>query len=216
MTEQIQSDHTGALIVATPAADDPYTSGLEDPHVTLLWFGESALLPPDLLPAISDHCAMVSGEFEPMDVTVSGVGILGPDKASVLLLESRELVAMRADLADNPAVQAAWEMAEQFPWMVYHLTTGYEGDLPKDPPETIRIDSLGFWVGDQRSAFLLGEAGEPVSASACLIPTIDCLADLSVGVHYAREHPAARWYVAKRAHALGAGHRIPESWTVMS
>lgn len=215
MTTQTMSDNTGALIVARPALDDPYTSKLEDPHVTLLWFGDSSVLPVALLTAIGDHCAMVAQEFEPMDVKVSGVGIIGPDKASVLLLESMELVALRQHLSDHAAVQQAWDMAEQFPWWIPHATVDYSGNLPADPPESIRIDSLGFWVADQQSTFLLGDVMEPVSAS-CLIPTIDCLADLPVGVHYANENPAARWYVAKRAQALGVEQRIPESWTVLA
>lgn len=208
------TEYTGALIVALPDVEDPYTSKLESPHVTMLWFGDAALLPTDLLPAISDHCATVAREFEPMDAQVSGVALLGQDKASVLLLESSELVALRAELASHAAVQQAWEMAEQHPWMVYHLTTGEGPELPKDPPATVRIGSLGLWVGDQRSSFSLGEDEMDPMMAACLIPTINCLADLSIGMHYASENPSARWYVAKRAQALGAERRIPESWTV--
>jgi 2'-5' RNA ligase len=207
-------EYSGALIVARPSANDPYTAAVQDAHITLLWFGEAARLPEALLPAISERCAEVAAQFEPIDVKVSGVGILGPDKASVLLLESAELVAIRAELCEHPAVQQAWEMTPQYPWMVYHLTTGYNGVVPKNPPETVHVDALGFWAGPTRVDHALGFTDQPMSAAACPIPPIECLADLSVGMHYASENPSARWYVAKRAQALGAEQRIPESWMV--
>ena len=211
MTTQTMSDNTGVLIVARPVIDDPYTSKLEDPHVTLLWFGDTADMSRDLLPAISAHCAEVAGQFVPIEAKVSGVALLGPDPASVLLLESAELVLLRSTLCGSAEVQQAWEAAEQFPWMVYHLTTGYDGKLPQDPPETVRFDSIALWVAGQRTDFAFGEI-RPMTSGACLIPPISCLADLSSGLHYADENPDARWYITKRALALGAGHRIPQEW----
>ena len=213
MTTQTMGDNTGVLIVARPAIDDPYTSKLEDPHVTLLWFGDTADLSHDLLPAISAHCAEVAGEFAPFEADVSGVALLGPDPASVLLLESVELVLLRSLLAQSGEVQQAWEQAQQFPAVVYHLTTSYDGELPKDPPSTVRFDSIALWVAGQRTDFPFGEI-RPMTSGACLIPPISCLADLSSGLHYADENPSARWYVTKRATALGAACRIPEQWMV--
>lgn len=44
------------------------------------------------------------------------------------------------------------------------------------------------------------------------IPVVASVADLDLGVRFAQAHPAARWYVTKRAHALSAGHLLPPEW----
>jgi len=95
---------TGALIVATPAADDPIRQYVEDPdpHITTLWFGDAAYLQDNSegdspLPGIQQALADVTGRYTDFDAKVSGVALLGPDKASVLLLESAELVEIRGD-----------------------------------------------------------------------------------------------------------------------
>jgi hypothetical protein len=44
------------------------------------------------------------------------------------------------------------------------------------------------------------------------IPVVASAADLDVAIRVADSHPQARWYVVKRAGALGAIGRMPESW----
>jgi hypothetical protein len=65
----------------------------------------------------------------------------------------------------------------------------------------------------------LVEPGEPegddsvaLAASGVSIPEINQVEDLDLGIRFASAHPAVRWYVQKRAHALDAADRIPASW----
>ena len=208
--------HTSALIVAVPAADQQALTGVEDPHVTMIWFGDAARLQDEALadgvvPGIQQTLAEVTGRYTGFDVRVSGVGLLGPDKASVLLVESPELVEIRAELCASPDVERGWLMAEhQFPWWVCHLTTGYSGDIPTDPPESFRIDSLALWLGPERQNYPLLDLTRPMAAS--IIPPVDCPEDLSVCLRYADAHPDARWYAVKRANALGLTNHVPAAW----
>lgn len=205
--------NTGALIVATPLEGDPiFSYASEEPHVTMLWFGEVQALPPDLVTEVGMAVTDVAGQFMPFQAAVAGQAILGPDKASVLLLESEELVEMRALLALNDAVEAAWTMADkQFPWWVCHLTTGYSGELPVDPPEAVSIGSLDLWLGDVREAHPLTD--ENATMASVMVPPVLCLDDLAPAVRYADRHPAARWYAQRRAVALGAQDLIPAGWS---
>jgi hypothetical protein len=43
-------------------------------------------------------------------------------------------------------------------------------------------------------------------------PIITSTADLTAAVGFAQDNPEARWYVVKRAQALGADRRIPAAW----
>jgi hypothetical protein len=47
---------------------------------------------------------------------------------------------------------------------------------------------------------------------ATVIPLVASIADLSTSIPFADENPCARWYVAKRAVALGAPERVPPDW----
>ncbi|HEY5879829.1 MAG TPA: hypothetical protein VIU11_13035, partial [Nakamurella sp.] len=44
------------------------------------------------------------------------------------------------------------------------------------------------------------------------IPVVASAADLGMAIRFAQMHPAARWYVTKRAHALLAADEIPAEW----
>lgn len=217
--------NTGALIVATPAADDPINEYSQESysHVTMVWFGEAEDLPEDLLSEVRASVVEVAGRYGPFDVHVSGVGLIGPDKASVLLLESEDLVDIRNDLCASPAVRSAWMMAEhQFPWWVCHTTVRYDGVIPEDPPNLIRVDALALWVAEVKTPYpLVGEGDsddeeeeeDPLISTGVTIPPILTLHDLKIGLRHADTHPSSRWYVKKRAVALGAPGMIPEQWT---
>jgi hypothetical protein len=172
-------------------------------------------LPPDVLEGIRVATEETVSLFDPFTAAVSGQAILGPDKASVLLLESPELVEIRQALCGYEAVKAGYLLADkQFPWWVIHLTCGYTGELPVDPPGEIAIDGLGIWVAEEKQRVPLGgEAAEddPFLASV-LVPPVLCLDDLAPAVQYADTHPAARWYMQRRAVALGAAELIPAQW----
>lgn len=209
---------TGALIVATPSADDPINDYVQDadPHITMLWFGSAATLQSEnseslIVPGIEEHLAAVTGRYTGFDVKVAGVGMIGPDKASVLLVESAELVEIRAELCASTDIERAWLLAEkQFPWWLPHLTVGYSGKIPEDPPESFRVDALAFWMAGERTAYPLLNLTRPTVAS--IIPPVECPEDLSVCLQYADTHPDARWYAAKRATAFGMSDHVPASW----
>jgi hypothetical protein len=59
----------------------------------------------------------------------------------------------------------------------------------------------------------LSTDGEPVTAAGLSIPTISGADDLALAFSYGDTHPAARWYVSKRAISLGAEDRIPAAWS---
>ena len=56
------------------------------------------------------------------------------------------------------------------------------------------------------------ENGGAVTAAGSMIPTVDTVDDLDVAIRVASAHPDARWYVVKRAKALGAEERVPAGW----
>jgi hypothetical protein len=163
---------------------------------------------------LREAAEVAASEIGPFTVKVSGVALLGDDQASVLLLESKELVELYRWLMAHPAVETALKAGEQFPWWVPHLTIRYEGGLLEDPPETISFDRLGLWMGEVKETYdLQGTGFEPVMASALSIPLIQSKADLSLGIRYGNEVPDSRWYVIKRAEALGASASLPASWS---
>lgn len=212
--------NTGALIVATPASDDPINQYCQEPspHVTTLWFGDAAYLQNDSegdspVPGIQQALAEVTGRYTSFEAKVSGVAMLGPDKASVLLIESAELVEIRAELCASADIERAWLMAEhQFPWWIPHLTVGYSGKIPKEPPETVVFTALALWLGEQKQSYPLLSFTNPTDIVASIIPPVDCPDDLPICLQYADSHPGARWYASKRAAAFGMTDRVPASW----
>lgn len=217
-TDDDDDQPTSALIVACPAADDPVVQGITEPHITTIWFGEADGLPDDLVMEIRAAMDATVEMFPPFDAQISGVAMLGPDKARVYLVESQDLADLRMELLSSAAVRQAYSLAErQFPCWVPHLTMNYDGELPQDWPESFRVDSLGLWVAGVQTAFpLLGADQDPVDdaieAAGCIVPQISTLADVDLALQVANQYPGARWYVTKRVTALGAAGRIPERW----
>lgn len=216
------SPPTGALLVATPAPSDPVNAVSEESvaHCTLLWFGEADTLRPDAVDAIRDHVADVAGRFPAFPAKVSGRAILGSEDAGVLILESGELAALRADLFDHEAVQDAYLAATQFPHWVPHMTIWYGKGLPDVfEPGEITFGAVGLWLAGQHQSFSLRPAPavgadeeEALLSAGLTIPPVLTAADLPLCVSYADAHPHARWYAQKRAVALGAAHLLPSQW----
>lgn len=208
---------TGGLIVATPAADDPVNqlSQEDQAHITMVWFGDAAVLPPDVVDGVRQALGDVSTQCGSFDAMVSGVAILGADKASVLLIESQELVDLRNELCLSEAVRIAWGMADhQFPWWQPHLTISYDGQIVSNPPETIRFDALDLWLGAEKESYPLTDTVmDDLMAAGCAIPPVWCPDDLPMALNYADQHPAARWYVQKRAAAFDLADRVPAGWS---
>ena len=207
--------NTGALFVAIPSIGDPINDISQEDiaHCTLTYFGEAADLPEVLQDELRDAGDLAASEIEPFTVKVSGVALLGEDKASVLLLESQELVNLRNWLCAHPAVEMAQKSGQQFPTWVPHLTISYSDGIMENPPESITFDRLGLWLGETKESYVLhGQPDPVVTAAAFSLPTITCREDIPLGVRYGNQVPSAQWYVAKRARALGAAHYLPASW----
>ncbi|HEX6681563.1 MAG TPA: 2'-5' RNA ligase family protein [Candidatus Limnocylindrales bacterium] len=224
------SPPAGACIVAIPSASDPVNelSEEETAHVTLLWLGEAAALDGELVVGVREHIQRVvldRGEFE---AKVSGVAVLGDDKAGVLLVESIELVELRNDLFASEHMRTVYLQADQFPTWVPHLTLSYSGGLPKgDLPGVIRFDSVGLWLGGQHEPYALRRSATPIDdpnwrtgydlgdeLAGSIIPPVLTADDLPLCVQFAQENPAARWYAEKRALALGLQQMLPTQWAV--
>lgn len=202
--------YTSALLVAIP--EDPEIA--PEAHVTLTYFGEAATLEDYILSGIERECERACAMIAPFTADIAGTAVLGPDKASVFLIESFELVRLRNELRDSPDVLRAEENAErQFPSWIPHMTTGYGGTTPDDYPEQIRFDSIGFWIAGEKTTYPLVGTDSAMMASAVCLPEIMCVQDLDLGLRYASAHSEARWYVMKRATALGARDRIPGQWS---
>lgn len=214
--------NTGGLIVATPHIEDDGILHITEPHITMIWFGEAANLPPALVSEVREAVGTVSVDYGPFDVKISGVALIGPDKARVFLVESEQLAAVRHDLFAYEAIQQAYLMAErQFPFYVPHLTIGYDGELPTEWPDSIAIDALGLWLAGKHEKHQLAgddvpvEDGELTAAAIGgqdMPPPVASLHDLDLAIAHAHTAPSARWYVAKRATALGASDKIPAQW----
>lgn len=201
---------TGALFVAIPEDSDI----APEAHVTLTYFGEAEGLSREMIVDLELEIGRIAARFAPFTADVSGTAVLGSDKASVLLLESFSLVEVRDYLRESDCVMEAELNAERrFPTWIPHLTVTYDGPPPENPPEQIRFDSLGFWLAGQKNSYPLVGTDVAVMASAVCIPEIMCLEDLALGLRYASAHSDARWYVMKRAAALGAPEKIPPQWS---
>lgn len=204
--------NTGALFVAVPADSDPINqlSTEDQAHVTCVWFGETDDLDDQLQNDLHAALIEVAGSMGPFAAEVAGTAQIGPDKASVLLLESTELVELREYMMEIPAVLSAHSQAKQFPWWIPHTTVGYDSDTPAEVPESIQIDRVGLWLAGEKTHLPLQRKQADLTAALSL-PVINCAADVSLGVRYASRVPAAQWYVTKRATALGV--EIPAQWS---
>jgi hypothetical protein len=56
------------------------------------------------------------------------------------------------------------------------------------------------------------EPEEGITAAGISLPEVRTVEDLSLALRFASAHPQARWYVAKRAKALGAAGQVPPEW----
>jgi len=153
------------MIALTPA--DPTALVVEggDPpeelHVTLAFLGDDVTtLEQGALDAVNMALADVAAAFTgPIDVFVSGAGVLGPNGAVVLFLEGEEL---------GTAYEAAWAElydygAESFPErhesFIPHLTLGWNIDLAAGVAfvgQTITLDRATLVMADVTTDTVLG------------------------------------------------------------
>jgi hypothetical protein len=161
----------GAVIVLLPADPAALAADDGDPaeelHVTLLYLSDETL-PPDQYALVSEAVASCAS-MPPIDADVSGAGMLGKDAAIVLILESQEIMDVRAQLKD--ACAALMNDAVQFPSFIPHLTIGYADSVEHGQSlldhclpmvgDVITLDRLACLNGDERHETPLGAAAEP-------------------------------------------------------
>lgn len=96
-------------------------------------------------------------------------------------------------------------------------------DAAEGARTTVSIDDLPIATDDDQGNLstidpteapeeLVGD--EVLTASGVNIPIIATAEDIDLGIRYGSTHPESRWYVAKRAKALGVQDQIPEDWGV--
>ncbi len=85
-------------------------------------------------------------------------------------------------------------------------------DLPRQETAAngAKVDVLPEPAG--LSTQLTASAGGVIVASGLTIPIVSSADDLDMAIKYGDTHPAARWYIAKRAVALGVPERVPADW----
>lgn len=200
----------GAVIVLTPDQSDPAAQGVEDPHVTIAYLGDG--VDDGHLDGVRGMLTQIATEHEPFQMQVSGAGYLGPDKARVLLLESEQLKQVRDNIMGTEALQAAAAAGDgkEYPFYIPHMTLAYDGALPEELPDAVSGTSLGLWLKGEKESWDL--TGGALSPNLDVVVPISGPDDLELGIRVAAAHPSGRWYVAKRARALGLEHRLPPSW----
>lgn len=227
--------HTSTVVVARPQNPEGLAveGGLppEELHVTLGFYGETAELDPEVLRLLE---VFVANHALQTDATVAGRAMIGFDdpQAVVLLLESPALAEARATLEKV----AKPDMTH--PHFTPHMTLGYGIDLPQEHPDSVTLDRMELWKGDDRFAGPPAEAvpretEEPeIVARAFSTDERDKLADKGhamddgsfpianeqdlrnaiQAIGRAKDPEAAKAHIRKRASALGLSELIPESW----
>jgi hypothetical protein len=204
-----------ALFVALPAANDPIHDIIDDPHITLMYFGDAAEVEaahPEVVTDLLEIGDFVAPNIPAFSAKVSGRAVIGEDQARVLLVESLGLVDLYRTLLEmDPIDVLLAEHEERHPWWIPHMTYGYgeDGD-PFDAPAEISIVQLGLWWGEDRAFWPLTGPGMETELASGVTPVIDCADDIPVGIRVANSDPSARWYVQRRAKALGCSHLLPE------
>lgn len=159
------SDPT-AVIVALPRAGEAVldlASG-DFPHVTLVYLGKAG--PEGVEPELQKVAELIPTL---MTDKVSGRGVLGKDKADVLLLDANATSIIRDSLLRQPVIDQLFKEADdQFPNWVCHMTLGYpdapanDGELPED----VTYDRIAYWRGEEmiEVPFKLGKGAQEPDA----------------------------------------------------
>lgn len=129
----------------------------------------------------------------------TGLGVYVRYLGDWQLLNPQSNALEDAELVDvGPGALAVWDAADTSgsTITVFDLPTNVNGEqvLPADVLPQVSL------------------TGEPAVSTGEQIPVIASAADVQAGIAMARRNPLIRWYVRKRADALGEGHRVPEGW----
>lgn len=150
--------HTELVVVALAAEDDVVRqySSEKEPHLTLLYLGESDISPADLA-HITEYVGHAASQISAFGMEVDRRGVLGPKNADVLFFHKRwakDMEKFRANLLQNELINKLFRSAFQWPEWTPHLTMGFP-DKPAKPDKReyrrysyVRFDRIALWTGD--------------------------------------------------------------------
>lgn len=167
--------NTTAVIVALPSALDPIRLvGDEDKHATLLFFGETATLPPGAKEVLIETLALASTVFRPFSEEMVETSRLGSDNPPALVskLSNGKLGPIRDVLQVNPEIGKYVGNATQYPSYTPHVTLGYpdfqgEAELREliKPLYSVQFDRLALWWNDEHFEFDLGKSRDDIASN---------------------------------------------------
>jgi 2'-5' RNA ligase len=152
----------GVTIVALPSEDDLVRklSSEKEPHMTLLFLGESPL-PPEKLADVFGFVQHAASMLSPFGMSVDYRGELGDKHADVLFFSKsynyEKLMNFRSNLLTNRNIYEAYHSTEQYPEWTPHLTLGY----PETPANEIDRDYGVTWVNFDRIALWTEDSDGP-------------------------------------------------------
>jgi 2'-5' RNA ligase len=209
------------VVVALPTQDDTVRqySSEKEPHLTLLYLGESSVSPTELNHA-AEYIEHAASQLTTFGLEVERRGVLGDKDADVLFFEKRwakRLVNFRSHLLQDQLINRLYHSTDQYPEWTPHLTMGYpEKPAKKDTREYqrfsyVRFDRIALWTGDSVGPTFqlktdddmevaMSQTGESIAAAV--------LADLNEdAVQYGV--PGMKW--GKRKASSGPGSGRPAS-----
>lgn len=145
------------VIVALPSESDRVRkiSSEKEPHLTLLYLGESDL-DSDRIRLIAEYLEHAASDLPPFMLDVRRRGELGDDRADVLFFDTKyakRIETFRSHLLSYDPISEAYHSTEQFPEWIPHLTLGYPETPAKKDPENpefwyVNFDRIALWVDD--------------------------------------------------------------------
>lgn len=201
---------TGSVIVAIPSEDDPVwmVSSEKIPHLSLLFLGDQSKNPN--LPDIVKYLGHVTNtSLHPFGLGVDHRGELGPDKADVLVFNSRDaksLETIRYYLLNNPYIRDAYNSTEQFDSWIPHLTLGYPTNPAKDPKGYQPLKPVLSWVHFDRIALWEGNFEGPTFKLKSRDDGLDMAQMSDIGSEFLYHHgiKGMRWGVRRTRSQLDA------------
>lgn len=162
--------NTTAAIMALPGPlENIRLVGDEDKHATLLFFGETSLLPDGAKDVLTESVKTACDMLFPFSEAIRDVSRLGSENppALVAMLTDQNLSQVRNLFMMNPAVKGYLDSVPQHPSFTPHVTLGH----PDFADEVIlralakqlyrvRFDRLAVWWNDERIEYDLSQIVE--------------------------------------------------------
>lgn len=146
------------VVVALPAEGDPVRkySSEKEPHLTLLYLGESKFTPSELT-HVTEYIEHAASQLTTFGLEVTRRGELGDKHADVLFFDKKwaqNIATFRNHLLKDELISSAYLSTDQFPEWEPHLTMGFpetpakKGWREYDGLSWVRFDRIALWTGD--------------------------------------------------------------------